>query len=309
LAERRRLLVALVLDGAVAAEIDGLRRALDSRDLSRIAPHVTLVPPLNVPVAADEAVEEHLRAVARRFSPLHLTLGPPASFPPGVLYLAVGARPDELAELAGALASGPFAPPAGRAPRPFVAHVTLRSGAPAELVSAGERLLAPYATTARVEALTLLEQHVDAAHHPWRRVGEVRLGRPAVTGRGGRELEFHVTHVPAGGTDEPGERLAVSVTEAGRGVARAVLLAAGGALLVTGLEVAEEHRGEGVGGQLLGFLERLAAERAGAELVVVDARSPQFLARHGFHPDRSGLFRRGESPSATTAPAGGGDRA
>ena len=45
---RRRLFVALEITGAVASEVDGLRRAIGSSALGRISPHLTLVPPVNV---------------------------------------------------------------------------------------------------------------------------------------------------------------------------------------------------------------------------------------------------------------------
>ena len=66
---RRRLLVALLLAGRVGAELDGLRRALGSPGLDRIAPHVTLVPPINVPERDLEAALGIVRAAAARRAP------------------------------------------------------------------------------------------------------------------------------------------------------------------------------------------------------------------------------------------------
>ena len=49
--------VALVLDAPVACEVQGLRRALGDGSLQRIAPHLTLVPPVNVRAGGlDEAL-------------------------------------------------------------------------------------------------------------------------------------------------------------------------------------------------------------------------------------------------------------
>ena len=54
MANRHRLGVAVVIDPPVADEINGLRRAVRDGALDRIAPHVTLVPPVNVPAVAPE---------------------------------------------------------------------------------------------------------------------------------------------------------------------------------------------------------------------------------------------------------------
>ena len=41
----------MVLDVPAASEVDGLRRAVDDPALGRMAPHITLVPPVNVRTA------------------------------------------------------------------------------------------------------------------------------------------------------------------------------------------------------------------------------------------------------------------
>ena len=94
MANRRRLGVAVIIDAPVADEINGLRRAVGDRALERIVPHVTLVPPVNVPAACLSDALARLRAAAATCpEPLHLTLGPPGSFLPAnpVLTLAVAA--------------------------------------------------------------------------------------------------------------------------------------------------------------------------------------------------------------------------
>jgi 2'-5' RNA ligase len=74
------LAAALMVRGRLADEINGLRRALASAEIDRIAPHVTLVPPVNVTDADVPTACELLRSVAAGFGPLALDLGPPRSF-------------------------------------------------------------------------------------------------------------------------------------------------------------------------------------------------------------------------------------
>ena len=304
MAERRRVLVALVVRGALGEQIDGLRRALGSRDVARIAPHITLVPPRNVTAANPSELERHLREVAARSTPLTLRLGPPARFANArpVLYLAVSGDTERLSELADDLAHGPLAEPHGYRERPFVAHVTLSSGLSAPDGIVAERLLGSYSAAATIETLTLLEQRTGEAGHPWEEVGDVRLGRPLLTGRGGRELEFHVSHHLPADLHRPGdsrlegrrgsERLVLFVTEQGRAVASVRAELTTEALLVTSFEVEEPARGLGVGSQLLAFVERIASERGLGEVAVLDGRSPAFLEHHGYRRGPLGAYVR-----------------
>ncbi len=305
--DRRRLLVALVVRGAVAHEIDGLRRALGSRELERIPPHVTLLAPRNVAASVTPELARHLRGVAASFPPLRLTLGPPEHFrsPRAVSYLAVTAEPDELTALVGALARGPLAAPAGRAVRPFVAHLTLRSGADEERTAQAVTLLEGYRVTVQVATLSLLEQEVGVAGHPWREVDELTLGRPARTGEGGRALEFHLSSqlpgdlpfpppVARAGRElpAPAAPIVLSVSERGATVAAAAGVLAERALVLSWIEVLEGERGLGIGSQLLAFAERLARERELEGLAILDGRAPEFLARRGYRRGALGLYLR-----------------
>ena len=98
---RQRLGVALLIPPPVAAEIDALRRAVGDEDVTRIAPHVTLVPPVNVrEEEVDDAVAV-LRRAAAAVPPLRLELGPVTTFAPvsPTLHLAVGGDVDGVRRL------------------------------------------------------------------------------------------------------------------------------------------------------------------------------------------------------------------
>ncbi|HVC26155.1 MAG TPA: GNAT family N-acetyltransferase [Acidimicrobiales bacterium] len=312
---RHRLLVALLLEHGAAAEVVGLRRALRARAQERVAPHVTLVAPVNV--GADElpAVVSLLARLAASVAPFEITLGPAGTFAPGrpVVYLAVSGASDELDELRRGAATGPLAPPPGRPGRPFVPHVTLSTSVEHELVAPSLAFLAGYERLTVVTHLHLLEQDLAAAGRPWRVVASPALGGAVVRGRGGREVELSVAscldavasewawatgaqcaRVTYGERWKPGEPFAV-VARGGDQPARPG--AAGSILGVATGEVRGEicecsrllvdpaARGEGVGSQLLHHVERFAAEqgcRAVRLETVGSGPAERFYAARGY---------------------------
>src|SRR3546814_14307584 len=95
---RQRLGVVLLVPQPLATEVDGVRRALGDGALARIAPHITLVPPVHV---AERDLPEALAIVRRAAGasrPLHLTLGPVVTFAPvnPVAYIHVGGYEEQL---------------------------------------------------------------------------------------------------------------------------------------------------------------------------------------------------------------------
>lgn len=187
---RHRLGVALLVPRPVAAEIDGLRRAMGDRSLARLPPHLTLVPPVNVRDQDLESALAVLRGGAARTRPLTLTLGPPATFLPAnpVLFLAVGG---DMAPLR-ALRDAVFRPPLERPLTfPFVPHVTLSDGGEPERIEAGLVSLASYRVEVAFDRVTLLE---EGEGRVWAPLADATLAAPAVVGRGGLELEMSVSH-------------------------------------------------------------------------------------------------------------------
>ena len=149
----------------VDAEIDTLRKAVGDPSLGRIAPHVTLVPPVNV---NDERLEEAwvlVRRAASASSALHLTLGPPATFLPvtPVLHLAVGGDVDELY----ALRERIFVPPLQRSlDHEFVPHVTLADGVDAEVIESALVALAAYEASVTIDHVHILEEREGRVWEP-----------------------------------------------------------------------------------------------------------------------------------------------
>lgn len=310
---RARLLVALLLDGEVASEVDGLRRALGGGQIGRIAPHVTLVAPVNVRRDEQDEVISALDALAARTRAFEVVLGPPATFVPGrpVLYLAVSGGDAELDDLRRSASVGPLASPASRPERPFVPHVTLASGMSPELLASAARLLAAYERPVVVTRLHLLAQDSLAPGRPWRVRWAGLLGGTAVVRRGGLELDLTVadsldpdeaawvsaawqdygreTYGPGWRHDVPfvvvARERTGSFSPRGRigGVATGELH--GGICECELLVVDPAKRGEGVGSQLLRHVEKVAAERGCAvvRLRTLDGgRAERFYANRGY---------------------------
>jgi 2'-5' RNA ligase len=268
---RRRLGVALLLDPPLADEVDGLRRALGDPGLGRIAPHLTLVPPVNVRSPDLPAALSRLRRAAASVpGPLRLTLGPVASFLPEnpVLYLAVGGELEGLRTLRDTA----FAPPLARQLSwPWVPHVTIADGIDPDRVVAAAAALTRYARVAEVERVVLLEERSGRV---WVLLADAALGPPRIVGTGGLALELTRGRIvdPAarqlvGECDvEPDAAvpflpIVITARRDGQvaGIASAWTDPSGGHVAVV---VAPEVRHEGVGTHLLAHVED-AARRAG----------------------------------------------
>jgi len=187
---RSRLAVALVLPEPYRTEVDGLRRATGG-DVERIAPHITLVPPVNV---RDDDVAEALTllrsAAATQDGALSLVVGPAATFAPTnrVLYLAVDV--DEPA--GGALLAMRDSLLRGvlhrEDRRPFVPHVTLTNHLPEGDDAHALAVLGGYRQTVAFERVDLLRY--DEAARRWSTLVDAALGSVRVVGRGGVEVEL-----------------------------------------------------------------------------------------------------------------------
>lgn len=312
---RRRLAVALLAPPAEAAAIDVLRRATGVPEPFGVAPHLTLVPPVNVAEADLPAVEATLRRVAAAARPVSLTVGPAATFLPETptLHLAVsGPDLDGLRSIRGHLRAGPFDRPDVW---PFHPHVTICEHASVELIQAGLVAFAGLRRRWQVDSLHLLEQHRHGPDHPlhgrahWVPIREEPLGGAVVVGRGGVELSLRAVGCvepevaalvgidllpPPVSPDSP--RPLVVVAEADDGGRRPLGAAVGhtDAGVVAGLDhvvVVEEHRRVGIGRHLVSAWCSAAAER-GAELVLATDRDGEAAASLGFVAASGVLLRR-----------------
>ena len=303
---RRRFTVSLVLTGDVAREIDGIRRGLGAAALERIAPHVTLVPPVNV---REDRVDEACALVgeaAHDTAPLHLELGPPRSFFPAapVVFLEVGGDLGPVGELRARLLDGPLVPPHGREERPFVPHVTLDQRIEPERIPAVLETLSAYRRAVTIEEVTILE--FDEGQRRWAVLSQFRFERPRIVGRGGLEVELETGPrlAPAAARFQRAEWQGYLEASYGEGTPPdepfAITARVGGEIVGTAtgelrrdcchlgiLVVSPEWRSQGVGSHLMRAVERLATER-GAPLVRLEVRrhgpAERFYRERGFLP-------------------------
>jgi 2'-5' RNA ligase/GNAT superfamily N-acetyltransferase len=271
---RQRLGVVLLVPQPVATEIDGLRRALGDGALGRIAPHVTLVPPVNVAERDLRAAFAAVRSAAAACEPLGLRLGPVDTFAPvnPVAYLRVGGEPG-IAERLDRLRTACNAGPLSRATEhEFVPHVTV-----ADELAAG-RLAAVEAVLGSFRAHTIIDRVHVLAEQPgrvWQPIADMPLGEaPAARGRGSLPLEVSTAGRPdveaaallslAG--HAAGLPFAVTARREGVVVGAAWGWSAGRALDIADLAVVPEQRGQGIGRHLVAAIEALARRR-GADLL------------------------------------------
>jgi 2'-5' RNA ligase/ribosomal protein S18 acetylase RimI-like enzyme len=304
---RRRLIAALLVPGRTAAEVDGIRRALGSRELERIPPHVTVVPPVNVRHDDVDVACDLMRSVAAGFAPFVLQLGPATSFLPRnpVCYLAVRGEPESLeslTELVRQVSTGVLAPPSSRPARPFVPHVTLNQRMDPARIRAAVEVMQDFSARVVFESITLLE--LSEAVHQWEPVAEAPFRRPAVVGRGGIEIELALeerlgpdesrwaeeqweqhTLAQYGSEVRPDAPFAITARVNGQLVAAAEGEVRGLTCHLRRLMVDAGLRGAGVGGQLLRAVEDHAASVACARVrleVMAGGRAEGFYRERGY---------------------------
>jgi 2'-5' RNA ligase/GNAT superfamily N-acetyltransferase len=267
---RQRLGVVLLVPQPLATQIDGLRRGLGDGALGRIPPHITLVPPVNVAERDLPAAFAVVRGAAAQTNPLHLQVGPVATFQPvnPVAYLAVDGDPDQLDAL-DRLRSGCLAGPFDRPQiHEFVPHVTIADElAPLRLDEVGA-VLGDFRAEVTVDRIHVLAEQPGRV---WVPIADMPLGEPpAVVGRGSLPLEVTISGRPdleaaallAIDADAPGLPFAVTARRDGTVVAAAWGWTAGDRLEVADLVVAAAHRGQGVGRHLVAAVEDVGRRRS-----------------------------------------------
>ncbi|HEV2811177.1 MAG TPA: GNAT family N-acetyltransferase, partial [Acidimicrobiales bacterium] len=299
---RLRLGVALLVPRPVAGEIDVLRRACGDQAVRRIAPHLTLVPPVNVREDRVEDALRVLRSAAAATRPIMVTLGPPTTFLPTnpVLYLAVGGEVEAVAVLRDRV----FVEPLARSLTwGFHPHVTVVDGAEPERLDAAVTALAGYRAEVTFSQMHLLQERRDEGGvRVWHPIADVTLGATAVVGRGGLELQLAVgdqlgpdarafeerewaTGHGEGPTRAGRHDVAVTARRKGRVVGTARGWTRGPGAELDDLIVAGAHRREGIGAHVVAAFVSEVVER-GCRLVRArtEAGSPGegFLRRLGW---------------------------
>lgn len=309
---RRRFAVVLEIPAPHAAEIDVLRRALGVADVARIAPHITIVPPVNVSDDALDDALDLLHTAAVDTAPIPASVGPVASFWPRSAVLFLGVGDDDAVTAMGELRARLFHPPFSRPEgRRFVPHVTLRNRMPEGRLPAAVEVLPGYELDLTFDRLHLIEELTTDHGRVWRPVHEVPFGEAAIVGRGGLPIEITCTagipldaqglirrasadgasghsRLARGRWDPVGEPVVLTARRPGEspggddgvpgGRARVLAVLAGwhaaDLVVVDDVLVEPESRREGIGRHLLAWAESEAAERGASRLVATVPDDP-----------------------------------
>ena len=175
-----------------------MRRALGSPSLLTQAPHITLVPPVNVRDDDLDAAVAVLRAAAQHCArTLDFCLGPVVTFSPvsPVLYLQVGSDAETLVRLRRLHEDLFVAPLLRRVDFDYVPHVTVHESADRGTIDAALVALQEFHATVCCERVQLLRQ--DPTDRTWRPLADYALNAPVVRGRGGVELHLRWTATAA----------------------------------------------------------------------------------------------------------------
>lgn len=174
---RRRFAVALLIPPPAAIEIDALRRALGDRQVGKIEPHITIVPPINLD---DEGLTDAMAVVdaaASACSPCEVTLGPVETFGEGFPTRFLRVDPWTPVE---ALYRACWTGVLDREERrSFVPHVTVDiDGGPTTGTDPAVELLSGYTVDVTLEVVTLLEhrnERSDGTGRGWEPFASYRL--------------------------------------------------------------------------------------------------------------------------------------
>ena len=290
---RQRLGVVLLVPQPLATEVDGVRRALGDGGRDRIAPHITLVPPVNVAERDLPRAFTIVRAAASTIAPLSLRIGPVATFAPvnPVAYLQVGGEPEELEAVERLRTSCLQGPLDRQSDHQFVPHVTVADELPDDRLGTVTKLLTDFVAETTVDRVHVL---AELPGRVWKPVADAPLGdRPGVVGRGSLPLALTTTGRPdveaaallSFEEESAGLPFAVTARHNDEVVGAAWGWSARGALELADLAIAAEHRGQGFGRHLLAGVVALARRR---DCELVGAGAPRggagaaLLAAAGF---------------------------
>jgi 2'-5' RNA ligase len=168
---RVRCCIAVTFDEAVEFELNVARSLLGSTAVDRILPHITLVPPIDLPVDEAWGLVERIGSLATKVRPIELELAGFATFANRRIsgHVPVIRGTDELAELRNVL--GPL-----DHSRPYVPHVTIIDAVSREAAQVLSAQLANYRLVTQAKEVTLLVADIRGGRRRWRPLVRALLG-------------------------------------------------------------------------------------------------------------------------------------
>jgi 2'-5' RNA ligase len=149
--------VAISVPEPWGAELTGWRERVGDPAADRVFPHVTLLPPTEVPAERMTEIEDHLAATAAAYPPFEIHLSGTGTFRPvsDVVFVVVAAGIAQCEQLEARVRSGPLA----RETRfPYHPHVTIAHDIPDEGLDRAYHGLAGFEARFPVDAFTVFEQ-------------------------------------------------------------------------------------------------------------------------------------------------------
>ena len=163
----RSIGVAIGLPEPYNSELQRWRERLGDPNAARIPPHVTLLPPTDVPSDSLPEIEEHLRLVAMAEQDFEIRLRGSATFRPvsPVVFVPLVQGISECERLEAKVREGPL----HREIRfPYHPHVTVAHDLPADALDDAFGALASYEADFLVHGFSLFEQDADGTWRPQR---------------------------------------------------------------------------------------------------------------------------------------------
>jgi len=159
--------VAISIPEPYAATLSSWREQVGDLEGRRIPPHVTLLPPTEIPAAALPEVETHLTAAARTAEPFEMHLSGSGTFRPvsDVVFVVVAAGIAQCEQLERQVRRGPL----WRETRfPYHPHVTVAHDIDPAGLDAAYDGLAGFEARFRVSVFTMFAQGSDRVWQPRR---------------------------------------------------------------------------------------------------------------------------------------------
>jgi 2'-5' RNA ligase len=141
-------------------ELTGWRERVGDPAAARVPPHITLLPPTQVPAEEMPAVEDHLAATAAGFPAFEIHLSGTGTFRPvsDVVFVVVAAGIAQCEQLEARVRSGPLA----RETRfPYHPHITVAHDIPHAGLDRAYAGLADFDARFPVPAFTVFQQEIS----------------------------------------------------------------------------------------------------------------------------------------------------
>lgn len=159
--------MAVAIPGPYGPELQRRRESFGDPLAPSIPAHITLVPPMRVPVAALDEIERHLREAARDEHRFDIHLRGTGTFRPvsPVVFVALAEGIGDCERLERKVRSGPLAVDR---PFPYHPHVTVAHHLTDDVLDRAFKELASYEATFSVHAFSLYEHGLDGVWRPQR---------------------------------------------------------------------------------------------------------------------------------------------